>query len=340
MSNHAQYRQLGKSGLRVSVPILGAMSFGSETWNSWVLPEGKALPIIKAAWDAGINTIDTANMYSNGVSEEIIATFIRQNNIPRSRVVLLTKISFAPSENMADNSAFTLGFAEKQRFMNQGGLSRTAIFNQTDGCLTRLATDYIDLLQIHAFDDSVPMEETMKALHDLVSSGKVRYLGACNLKAWQLGEMNYVAERHGWTQFTSIQIEHSLLHRVHEVEMFAYCMYKGIGIIAYSPLYDGHLARPLGTDTARSEAFKGTMFARPLRESDKEIIQKAEEIAKKRSWTMSQVALSWLTTKVTSPIVGLNSISRVAESIVEDKVLTEEEVKSLEASYKYRPSRF
>ncbi|KZV73288.1 Aldo/keto reductase [Peniophora sp. CONT] len=336
----AEYRQLGKSGLRVSVPILGAMSFGSELWSSWILPEEKAFPILKAAWDSGINTIDTANMYSNGVSEQIIGSFIRKNNIPRKNIVLLTKIQFFPVEDLSVNSSFVPSLAQTREYVNQGGLSRTAIFNQTNDCLARLDTDYIDLLQIHAFDATTPIEETMKALHDLVSAGKVRYLGACNSKAWQLGEMNSIAERHGWTQFISVQIEHSLLFRPQEVEMLAYCMYKGIGVISYSPLLCGHLARPVGSKTDRSKALEGSFFERKLNESDEEIVKRVEQIAKKRAWKMSQVALAWSCTKVTSPIVGLNSIERVAESIIAGKTLDAAEIQTLEEPYQYRPYRW
>lgn len=231
-------------------------------------------------------------------------------------------------EEISVNSSLdpTNSLAKTREYVNQGGLSRAAIFNQTSDCLARLDTEYIDLLQIHAFDATTPIEETMKALHDLVSAGKVRYLGASNLKAWQLAEMNSVAERHGWTQFISIQIEHSLLFRtqvcrvlyrdlrsgtdpfVKEVEMLAYCMYKGVGVISYMPLLGGHLARPLETKTDRSTALEGTFFEMKLRESDKEIVKRVEQLAQKHSWTMSQVALTWSCTKVTSPIVGLNTV--------------------------------
>lgn len=255
--------------------------------------------------------------------------------------------------------------SQTREYVNQSGLSRAAIFNQTDGCLARLATEYIDLLQIHTFDAATPIEETMRALNDLVIAGKVRYLGACNLRAWQLGEMNSIAERNGWTPFSSIQVEHSLLFRTEvrrifssyalatdtfppqEIEMFAYCLYKGVGVIAYSPLMNGNLARPLKTETARSKVpsrFKKTLLA-----SDQQIIQQVEKIATKNSWTMAQVALAWSCTKLTSPIVGLNSVGtlccataeamseltrpqvqRVRESIVSGKALDETDIGALE----------
>ncbi|OBZ74334.1 hypothetical protein A0H81_05761 [Grifola frondosa] len=263
----AEYRQLGKSGLRVSVPILGGMSFGNSKWLDWVLEEDKALPILKAAWDAGVNTIDTANMYSNGESERIIGKFVKQYNIPRRNLVILTKGRFLVAEDDPSlvTSYFRPELAGTRDYVNQGGLSRTAIFNQVDASLARLEMDYIDLFQVHAFDPDTPFEETMKALHDLVVAGKVRYIGASNLRAWQFIEMNNVAARNGWTQFISMQVEHSLLYRPEELEMFAYCDFKGIGILAYSPLMNGHLARPLGANTTRVKFEGSTVFNKRIR---------------------------------------------------------------------------
>jgi len=224
-------------------------------------------------------------------------------------------------------------------YVNQGGLSRSALFNQVDACLSRLGTTYIDLLQVHAFDPTTPMEETMKALHDLVTSGKVRYIGACNLRTWQFAQMNHVAEVKGWTEFISMQVEHSLLYRPEELEMFAYCNFKGIGIIPYSPLMDGHLARPTGTETPRTKSISGTPFEKRRRDSDIKIIKRVEELAEKHKWKMSQVALAWTASKVTSPIVGANSPERLKECITAGKVLTAEEIKYLEEPYEAQPPR-
>ena len=213
--------------------------------------------------------------------------------------------------------------------VNHGGLSRTALFHQVDASLARLGTAYIDVLQIHLFDATTPVEETMRALHDLVQSGKVRYLGASNLKAWQLAEMNRVAELRGWTPFVSVQVEYSMLYRnpvgsskparclcnleliwrvFQELELLPYCEYKGIGVIAYSPLLTGLLARPVGTETDRSKATVGSPFEKKLRESDSKIVQRIEELATKKSWSMSHVALAWVASKITSPIVGLSKV--------------------------------
>ncbi|KAJ7152990.1 Aldo/keto reductase [Mycena filopes] len=335
----AEYRQLGKSGLRVSVPVVGGMSFGSSTWLPWVLDEEKAIPLLKAAWDAGVNTIDTADVYSNGESERIVAKFMKQHDIPRQNMVILTKVKFPVAPDAGTFTFMMPHLPNTRDYVNACGLSRGAIFSSVEASLTRLNTTYIDLLQIHDFDDSVPIEETMKALHDLVVSGKVRYIGACRLRAWQFAEMNHVAEVRGWTTFTSVQIEHSLLYRSEEQEMLAYCKYKGIGVLGFSPLMDGHLARPLGTESVRVNSIKGTPFEKVRRPSDEVIIKRVQEIAQKRSWEMSQVALAWSLTKVSSPIVGINKPERLAHSLVTGKTLTDDEVKYLEEPYQFQPIR-
>ena len=210
-----EYRRLGNSGLRVSVPILGAMSYGSSKWAPWVLDQDKSIELLKAAWNYGITTIDTANLYSNGESERVIGRFLKEYDIPRHRVVILTKCFWVTHE---DVSFVPYPFGKEdvtnaRDYVNNAGLSRTAIFNQVEASLKRLDTSYIDLLQIHRFDPNTPIEETMRALHDLVTSGKVRYIGASSMRAWQFAEMNAVAERNGWTKFVSMQSEYSLLYR-------------------------------------------------------------------------------------------------------------------------------
>ena len=209
----AEYRRLGQSGLRVSVPILGAMSFGSPTWQPWVVDESRAAELLKSAWDKGVTTIDTANMYSNGESERIIGRFLKDNRIPRHRVTILTKCHFLTHDDVHVSTFTQPELLDTRDYVNQAGLSRTAIFNQVFASLERLQTPYIDLLQIHRFDPNTPVEETMRALHDLVTDGKVRYIGASSMRAWQFAEMNAVAERNGWTKFISMQSEYSLLYR-------------------------------------------------------------------------------------------------------------------------------
>ncbi|THH09212.1 hypothetical protein EW145_g2169 [Phellinidium pouzarii] len=324
-----EYRRLGKSGLRVSVPILGGMGFGSDKWLPWVINEDKAIPLLKAAWDRGVTTIDTSNVYSNGESERIIAKFMKKYNIQRNRMLIFTKC-FGPVND--DVSIFGAP-VDHRDYVNQCGLSRAAIFNSVDASLARLETSYIDLLQIHRLDPDTPQTETMKALHDLVSSGKVRYIGASSMRAWQFSELNHIAEINGWTQFVSMENEYSLLYREEEREMIPYCNAHGIGLIPWGPLKAGELARPVSQSTARYDSAKGTIMERKQTEADVTIISRVEEVAAKRGWTMSQVALAWINKKVSSPIVGINSPERLEAAIITGKELTDEEVKYLEEPY-------
>ncbi|KZT53424.1 Aldo/keto reductase [Calocera cornea HHB12733] len=333
------YHRLGNSGLRISNPVLGCMSFGSDEWGSWVLNEDKALPLLKAAWDLGVNTWDTANIYSNGESERIIAKALKKYNIPRSKVLILTKCHFLVGSTPGMHTLFSPELQNTRDFVNQSGLSRAAIFNQVADSLARLETDYIDLLQIHRADANTPAEETMEALHDLVKSGKVRYIGASSMWAWQLANYNHVAEQHGWTKFVSMQSQYSLLYREEEREMNAFCNYSGVGLIPWGPVAGGHLTRPLGEDSTRSEGTKGTPFELKHTDADKEIIRRVDELAKKKGWNMAQVALAWINTKVTAPIVGISSPARLQEAIIPDKKLTEEEIKYLEEPYVPKPVR-
>ncbi|KAG2089356.1 NADP-dependent oxidoreductase domain-containing protein [Suillus discolor] len=328
-----QYRSLGKSGLKVSVPILGAMSFGSPKWAPWVLDEEPSIEIMKAAWDLGVNTIDTANIYSNGESERLVAKFIKKYNIPRSQIIIATKCYGLVANDPSLPTFFMPDLNKLPEYVNQSGLSRTAIFNAVDASLARLDTSYIDLLQIHRFDPSVTPQETMKALHDLVQSGKVRYIGASSMRCWQFAMLNDVAARNGWTTFISMQDEYSLLYREEEREMLAYCKYNGIGVIPYAPLYSGLLARPIGTESMRHNSTKGTILERKVTSADATIINRVEELSKKKNIKMSQIALAWVASKVSSPIVGISSVQRLQESIIDGIELTPEEIKYLEEPY-------
>ncbi|EIW82770.1 Aldo keto reductase [Coniophora puteana RWD-64-598 SS2] len=333
-----EYRQLGKSGLRVSVPIVGAMSFGSSQWGlaPWIVEADTAISILKEAWDLGVNTIDTANVYSNGESEHIISQFMKKYNIPRHQLIIATKCYGFVSDTSGGASRAQPGTEVERDKINQSGLSRSAIFNAVESSLTRLETPYVDLLQIHRFDPLVPVEETMKALHDLVQAGKVRYIGASSMRCWQFAMMNEVADRHGWTRFVSMSDEYSLLYREEEREMHAYCAYNGIGVIPWAPLSGGDLARPLGTSTVRSEGFKDTPYERKISHADRTIILRIIELAEKHGRTMGQVALSWAKNKrggkgaVTSPIVGVNSVERLREALVGGFELSDEEMGYLE----------
>ncbi|KAL2162342.1 hypothetical protein VTH06DRAFT_7255 [Thermothelomyces fergusii] len=337
-----EYRRLGNSGLRVSVPIFGCMSFGDSRTLDWVIGEEEALPLLKAAYDRGLNTWDTANTYSNGASEIIVGKALKRYNIPREKVVIMTKCCFAVGEE-PELRAFLVHnqLGQSKDYVNQFGLSRAAIFNQVEASLKRLDTPYIDLLQIHRFDPNTPIEETMKALHDLVQSGKVRYIGASSMWATQFARMQFCAERNGWTKFISMQNQYNLLYREEEREMNRFCNDTGVGLIPWAPLCRGHLARPpeqYGT-TARSKAEKENIpGAHGTVEPDLTIIKRVIEVAEKRGWPMSHVALAWINKRVTSPIIGFSNLERLEEAIAaRGKVLTEEEEKYLEELYQPKP---
>jgi len=329
----AEYVRLGKSGLRVSIPIFGAMSIGHPDWAPWVLDEEKSLPLLKAAYDRGLNTWDTANVYSNGVSEEIVGKAIKKFNIPRHKLVILTKC-FGPvgEEPVLRGIFFPTEIKKSKDYVNQSGLSRQAIFNAVDASLKRLDTPYIDLLQIHRFDPNTPLEETMEALHDLVKSGKVRYIGASSMWATQFAQLQFVAEKNGWTKFVSMQNHYSLIYREEEREMNRFCNDTGVGLIPWAPLARGHLARPWekfgSTTRSKPELEKG------LSKEDEDTIKRVQELAEKKGWKISQVALAWINKRISSPIIGFSSIERIDEAIeVRGKTLTEEEEKYLEELY-------
>ncbi|KAG8979302.1 hypothetical protein FRB94_012545 [Tulasnella sp. JGI-2019a] len=325
-----KYVRLGKSGLRVSVPIVGCMSFGTSELAPWVLNEDKALPILKAAWDRGVNTLDTANGYCNGESERIIGKFMKTYNIPREKLVIMTKCWQIVGEQLTLPAFAQPHLADTRDYVNQSRLSRAAIFNQVEKSLERLGTSYIDLLQIHRFDPNTTPEETMCALNDLVRSGKVRYIGASSMWTWQFAEYNNVAEKHGWTQFVSMQNHYNLLDREEEREMIPYCLHKGIGLVPYAPLAQGFLARPLATETLRST----NLFVKQvITNADKETINRVEALAKKYNVSMAQIAIAWTLTKISSPIIGINSPERLEDAIVGDLKLTPGEIKSLEEPY-------
>ncbi|KAF2249354.1 aldo-keto reductase-like protein [Trematosphaeria pertusa] len=337
----AEYRQLGKSGLRVSVPILGAMSIGSKEWQPWVIEEEESLPLLKAAYDKGITTWDTANVYSNGVSETIIGNAIKKYKLPREKLTILTKCYGYVGETPGLRSImYREEMPQLRDYTNQGGLSRAAIFNAVNASLKRLDLEYIDLLQIHRFDPTTPIEETMEALHDLVKSGKVRYIGASSMWAVEFAQMQFVAEKNGWTKFVSMQNHYNLLYREEEREMNRFCNSTGVGLIPWAPLCRGHLARPASKfgETIRSEGEKnnGSSFSGHS-ENDKKMIERVEELAKKHGWKMSTVALAWINKRVTSPIIGFSTEGRMDEALESrGKTLTEEEEKYLEELYQPR----
>jgi aryl-alcohol dehydrogenase-like predicted oxidoreductase len=317
-----QYTRLGKIGLEVSRLCLGCMSFGNPNAgaHNWSLTEADSRPIMKAAWDAGINFFDTANVYSAGTSEEIVGRLLKEFG-PRDQYVLATKVHGVMREGP-----------------NGRGQSRKAIMWQIDESLKRLGTDYVDLYQIHRHDQNTPVEETMEALHDVVKAGKVRYLGASSMWAWQFSKMQYTATLNGWTRFVSMQNHLNLLHREEEREMIPLCLDQGVSLMPWSPMARGNLARPWGESTNRTAGDEyGKTLYRENEDANRAIVAVVEEIATARGVKMAQVALAWVLQKkpVAAPIVGATKLGHVADAVgALDIVLTAEEIARLEAPYR------
>ncbi|RLL96531.1 Aldo-keto reductase dtxS3 [Aspergillus turcosus] len=337
----AEYRRLGSSGLRVSNPILGGLNLGSSRWLPWVLDEDKALDILKTAYDSGINTWDTANVYSNGESERIMGRALQRFKIPRQKVIIMTKCYrvLCDPENHDPGSTVTMHHAladSSKDYVNQWGLSRTAIFNAVEGSLKRLNTSYIDVLQIHRFDPTVPPEETMSALDDLVRSGMVRYIGASSMWTYQFATLQHVAEKNGWTKFISMQNHYNLLYREEEREMNPYCNLTGVGLTPWAALASGRLARDPGEKSSSNRkewSSRGSLYDNGNENIDG-IVSRVREIALKRGWPMSHVSLAWLNRRVTAPIIGFSSSERIYEALAaRGKELTEEEERYLEELY-------
>ena len=286
-----QYKNLGTSGLKVSKVIVGAMSYGSPEWQGWVLEEEKALPILKHAYDCGINTWDTADVYSNGLSERIIGNAIRKYNIPRSRLVILSKVFFGVDSSGAQPRIGPMS-ANEASMVNQVGLSRKHIFDAVEASVERLGT-YIDVLQIHRLDRSVPAKEIMRALNDVIERGWVRYIGASSMAAWEFQNLQWIAETNGWHKFTSMQNYHNLLYREEEREMIPYCQATGVGLIPWSPIARGVLSRPWNERTTKREETDATlhkMIRKKETEIDKAVVDRVEAVAKKLGVSMTCVA--------------------------------------------------
>ncbi len=317
------YTNLGKTGLKVSKICLGCMSYGlPERGNHlWTLNEDQSRPYIKKAIESGINFFDTANVYSDGTSEEIVGQALR-DFAKRDEVVLATKVH-----------------GQMRKDPNGKGLSRKAILTEIDHSLKRLGTDYVDLYQTHRWDYQTPIEETLEALHDVVKSGKARYIGASSMYAWQFCKALYLADQHGWTRFVSMQNHYNLLYREEEREMMKLCQSEGVGVIPWSPLARGRLARPWdqksSTERAGSDEFGKTLYAES-EESDKSVVDRAAEIARQRNIPQAQVALAWMLQKpfITSPIVGMTKPHHLDDALAALSVkLTPDEVTRLEELY-------
>jgi aryl-alcohol dehydrogenase-like predicted oxidoreductase len=319
--------RLGDAGLTVSRVILGCMSYGDPDrgGHPWSLPLDDARPFFRRAIEAGITTFDTANVYSAGSSEEITGTLLREF-AKREEVVIATKVHGRMGAGP-----------------NGAGLSRGAIMTQIDASLQRLGTDYVDLYQIHRFDPEVPIAETMAALHDVVKSGKARYIGASSMWTWQFAEMQHAADVEGLTRFVSMQDQYSLLQREEEREMHPYCLDTGVGVIPWSPLARGKLTRDWDDATARSETDEfGRALFKP--EQDKPIVDAVARVAADRGVSRAQVALAWVLAQqaVTAPIVGATKPQHLDDAVAAAGLeLTDEELDVLEADYlPHLPSGF
>lgn len=332
-----RYVRLGNSGLKVSKIILGCMSYGSSEWQDWVLDQEESFGHIKAAYDAGINAFDTADTYSNGQSEVVLGRAIKKFNLPRNKIVVLTKVYFAVGDEMSAEHLFQAGpEADKKGYVNRHGLSRKHIFDSVKASLERLQLDYIDVLQCHRFDYDTPIEETMQALHDVVQAGYVRYIGMSSCWAWQFHIMQNYAITNRLTPFISMQNHYNLLYREEEREMMPTLKHFGVGAIPWSPLARGLTTRPL-TDVSSTRSGTDRMLkGYNMGAGTHEIIATIEKIAKTRNVSMAQVSLAWIMSRpgVTAPIVGTTSLDNLKDLLgAIDLQLTDEEVKALESPY-------
>ncbi|MCO4699455.1 aldo/keto reductase [Streptomyces sp. RO-S4] len=317
-----EYVKLGSTGLEVSRVCLGCMTYGDPGRGNheWTLAEEASRPLIRQALEAGITFFDTANVYSDGTSEEIVGRALR-DFARRDDVVLATKVH-----------------GRMRPGPNGSGLSRKAIMSELDHSLRRLGTDYVDLYQIHRWDPHTPVEETMEALHDVVKAGKVRYIGASSMYAWQFSKAQYTAELRGWTKFVSMQNHYNLLYREEEREMLPLCADQGVGVLPWSPLARGRLTRDWNATTERSatDQFGSTLY----QEGDRATVEAVARVAEARGVPRAQVALAWLLHRdpVTAPIVGAAKPGHIEDAVAAvDLELTDKELEELEQPYTPHP---
>ena len=319
------YVRLGSSGLKVSRICLGAMTYGTPSWRPWVLDEAASRPFIRHALEHGITFFDTADMYSLGESERVLGRALK-DFASREQVVVATKLFYPIGEGP-----------------NNRGLSRKHVMDAIDGSLRRLDVEYIDLYQIHRYDPQAPIEETLSALHDVVKAGKARYIGASSMAVWQFAKMLYVADRHGWTRFVSMQNHYNLVYREEEREMLPFCLEEGIGVIPWSPLARGFLAgnrrkEDLGDTTrATSDEFAHRMY---FKDPDFTVVDRVVQLAERRGVKPAQIALAWLLAQpgVTAPILGASRLSHIDAAVhAIDLRLTAEEARFIEEPYQPHP---
>ena len=315
------YTRLGRTGLQVSRLCLGCMSYGvpERGAHPWSLGQAESRPFIRRALDLGINFFDTANVYSDGTSEEIVGRALL-DFAKREDLVIATKVHgrMRPGPNGA-------------------GLSRKAILHEIDASLKRLGTDFVDLYQIHRWDPNTPIEETLEALHDVVRAGKARYIGASSMYAWQFARALYLADRHGWTRFATMQNYVNLLYREEEREMLPLCQAEGIGVMPWSPMARGRLTRPWDSTTARTETdeFGRGLYAKTA-DADRQVVEAVGRVAAARGVPMAQVALAWVLgqSAITAPIVGATRLAQLDDAVAALALrLTPDEVAALEAPY-------
>tara|TARA_A100001391_G_scaffold199599_1_gene182862 strand:+ start:1329 stop:2300 length:972 start_codon:yes stop_codon:yes gene_type:complete len=316
------YINLGKTGLKVSRLVLGCMTFGSSNWAPWVLGAEASRPIIDKALDLGINFFDLADVYSLGESETVVAEALK--SVPRHKLVLGTKLYNAMSDDPNDR-----------------GLSRKHVFEAVDASLKRLGTDYIDLYQLHRFDYDTPLEETLDALNDVVRAGKVRYLGASSMHAWQFMKAIGIQRANGWAPFVSMQNHYNLMYREEEREMLPLCRSEGIGVIPWSPLARGRLAGRGGEATTRSQTDKtaNALYDATL-EQDEAVIAAVRTVAERHGRPMAQIAYAWVASRpgITAPIVGISKLHQFDDALAALEVqLSDEDVALMEAPYRPKP---
>ncbi len=317
-----QYVNLGASGVKVSRICLGTMNFGSKRWRSWMLEDAEARPLIKRALDLGINYFDTANFYSAGASEELLGRVLKDIGPPRDRLVVSTKVFYPVGDDP-----------------NQRGLSRKHIMHAIDESLRRLGLDYVDLYQIHRFDPTTPMEETLEALTDVIKAGKALHIGASSMFAWQFAQYLALADRLGLARFVTMQSHYNLVYREEEREMIPLCRAEGVGILPWSPLARGFLT---GKGHAQTQRAKDDALARNFyyHDGDFAVVERLGEIAAQRGLTNASVALAWLLHKpvVTAPLVGVETVEQLDEAVKSlDVTLSPDEIKALEEPYRPHP---
>ena len=334
--------KFGNTGIKISPIIVGCMSYGSSEWEDWVKEDKEEVfAILKHCYDRGLRTFDTADVYSNGASERLLGEFLRKYNIRRETVVIMTKIFCPVDDSFPEGSNLLAPTPEVALDMtNQQGLSRKHIMAGVANSVKRLGT-YIDVLQIHRFDPETPIKETMKALNDVIERGDVRYIGASSMLPTQFVEMQACADKHGWHQFVNMQSCCNLLYREDERDLYKYCKKHNIALTPWSPNQRGILCRPYGKESERSTTDQYIAFwnLKELEPHEIEIINRVEELAKKKGVSMTEISIAWHLFKGYIPIVGMSSVKRVDDNIKAlDVKLTEEEVKYLEEPY--RPTNF